>query len=59
MIKNALALVLAVRCQNKDATLQLLALFYQTMPAAESRRMVTKTLYLLNARERDWLRDLA
>jgi hypothetical protein len=59
MIKNALALVLAVRCQNKDATLQLLALFYQTMPAAESRRLVMKTLYLLSVKERDWLRGLA
>lgn len=59
MLRNSLALMLAVRCRQKEAARQLLALFYQTMTEQQAKSLMLKTIYLLTPKERDWLKDLA
>lgn len=59
MLRNSLALMLAVRCRQKEAARQLLALFYQTMTEQQAKSLMMKTIYLLTPKERDWLKDLA
>lgn len=55
----SLALLLAVRCRNEKACLQLLARIYHSMEGDQSKKVLNRLIYLLEARERDWLRDLA
>jgi hypothetical protein len=59
MLRDALALILAVRCQQKEACLQLLARFYQQMSEQQAKIFMIRTIYLLSPPERDWLRSLA
>ena len=54
----SLAILLAVRCRQKDATLQLLARMYHTMEEEQSTRVMNRLIYLLEPQERDWLREL-
>ena len=55
----SLAILLAVRCRNKDACLQLLAKVYHSMEEKQARNTMNRLIYLLEPLERDWLRDLA
>lgn len=58
MVLNALALLLAVRCRQKEAVKQLLARFYHTMDGKQSKTFMHKTIMLLEPKERDWLKAL-
>ena len=58
MVTNSLALLLAVRCQSKDAVRQLLGRFYHTMSGKQIKVFMNRTIMLLEPRERDWLRGL-
>lgn len=55
MLRYAFALLLAVRCQNKTACKQLLARFYHEVDEKQLHTMMNRTIYLLTAKERDWL----
>ena len=55
----SLAILFAVRCQQKDAVLQLLGKMYHTLEEDQSRSVMNRLLYLLEPQERDWLRALA
>ena len=59
MLRDSLALMLAVRCQQEEACRQLLARFYQQMTEQQAKTLMIRTIYLLTPAERDWLRDLA
>ena len=54
----SLAILFAVRCQQKDAVLQLLGKMYHTLEEDQSRSVMNRLLYLLEPQERDWLRAL-
>jgi len=58
VVTNALALLLAVRCQSKDAAKQLLGRFYHQMTGKQAKVFMNRTIMLLEPKERDWLRDL-
>ena len=58
MVHNSFALLLAVRCQSKDAVKQLLGRFYHQMSAKQAQLFMNRSIMLLEPRERDWLRDL-
>ena len=58
MLRDALALMLAVRCGSEEAARQLLARFYQQMTEQQAKTLMIRTIYLLTPSERDWLRDL-
>jgi N-acetylglutamate synthase-like GNAT family acetyltransferase len=58
MLRDALALMLAVRCGQEEAARQLLARFYQQMTEQQAKTLMIRTIYLLTPSERDWLRDL-
>jgi len=58
MVINSLALLLAVRCQSKDAVTQLLGRFYHQMSAKQAKIFMNRTIMLLEPKERDWLKDL-
>jgi hypothetical protein len=51
--------MLAVRCQNKQACLQLMANLYHHMEEAQLKTMTLRLIYLLTPQERDWLKGLA
>ena len=55
----SLALLLAIRCRQKEAVLQLLAKIYHEMDGEQSKKVMNRLIYLLEPKERDWLRDLA
>ena len=59
MLVNAVALLLAVRCQQEEASKQLLARIYCGMKEKEVKSMMWKVIMLMTAKERDWLRNLA
>jgi thioredoxin-like negative regulator of GroEL len=59
MLRDALALMLAVRCQQEEAAKQLLARLYHSSEEQAVRAMMIRMIYLLSAAERDWLRNLA
>lgn len=59
VLNLSLALLLAVRCRQKDACLQLLAKMYHSMEADQARNTMNRLIYLLEPQERDWLRNLA
>lgn len=59
MLRDALALMLAVRCQQEEAAKQLLARLYHSSEEQVVRAMMIRMIYLLSAAERDWLRNLA
>ena len=58
MVIKSLALLLAVRCQQKEAVKQLLANFYHQMTAKEAKTFMNRSIMLLEPKERDWLRNL-
>ena len=59
MLTNGLALLLAVRCQQQEATLQLLAQIYHQFTEKDSKTLMNRVIYLMSPKERDWLRGLA
>jgi thioredoxin-like negative regulator of GroEL len=59
VLKYSLALMLAVRCQNKEACLQLLGTMYHKMDEHQVKTMMMRLIYLLTPTERDWLKGLA
>lgn len=59
MLRNSIALVLAVRCRSKEAVLQLLHRFYHELEGKEAESFLRRTIYLLEPKERDWMKSLA
>ena len=59
VLKLSLALLLAVRCQQKDATLQLLATIYHKLEEDQAKSVMNRLIYLLEPTERDWMKSLA
>lgn len=59
MLQSGLALLLAVRCQQKEATLQLLNLIYHQTTEKDSKTLMNRVIYLMTPKERDWLKSLA
>lgn len=60
MVLNlSLALLLAIRCRQSDACLQILGLMYHSMEEEQAKSTMNRLIYLLEPQERDWLRDLA
>jgi len=59
MLQNGLALLLSVRCQQKEATLQLLALVYHQFTEKDAKTLMNRVIYLMTPKERDWLKSLA
>ena len=59
MLKYSLALLLAVRCRQKDAVLQLLAKMYHAMEEDQAKATMNRLIYLLEPQERDWMKSLA
>ena len=58
MVVYSLALLLAVRCQSKEAVKQLLGRFYHEMSAKQAKTFMNRSIMLLEPRERDWLKNL-
>jgi hypothetical protein len=56
MLRNAFALMLAIRCKSEEATRQLLADFYHSMEEDASKHLMMRVFYLLTPKERDWLK---
>ena len=59
MLTNGLALLLAVRCQQQEATLQLLNRIYHQFTEKDSKTLMNRVIYLMTPKERDWLKGLA
>ena len=59
VLVKAVALLLAVRCQQEEASKQLLAQIYSEMTEGKAKQLMFKVIMLMTPRERDWLRDLA
>ena len=59
MLQHSLALLLAVRCRNKEACKQLLARLYHTMEEDQAKSMLMRLIYLLTPLERDYLKSIA
>ena len=59
VLKVSLALLLAVRCRQKDACKQLLARMYHSMEEQQAKQTMNRLIYLLEPQERDWLKSLA
>jgi hypothetical protein len=59
MLVNAVALLLAVRCQQEEASKQLLAKIYHDLKEKTAKQLMFKVIMLMTPKERDWLRDLA
>ena len=59
VLKLSLALLLAVRCRQKEATLQILGYIYHAMEEDQARSVMNRLIYLLEPTERDWMKALA
>ena len=59
VLKYSLALLLAVRCRQKEAVLQLLAKMYHIMEEDQGKQVMNRLIYLLEPQERDWMKSLA
>lgn len=58
MLRYSLAIMLAVRCGSEDGVKQLLARIYNAMDEQQVKSIMMRLIYLLSARERDWLKEL-
>ena len=58
VLKISLALLLAVRCRQEEATLQLLAEIYHRMDEEQGKQVMNRLIYLLEPQERDWMKNL-
>ena len=59
MLLNAIALLLAVRCQQTEATKQILGRIYTQNKEKQAKGLMFKVIMLMTPKERDWLKDLA
>ena len=60
MVLNlSLALLLAIRCRQSDACLQLLYVIYHSMEEDQAKNTMNRLIYLIEPQERDWLKNLA
>ena len=59
MLVNAIALLLAVRCQQEEATKQILSRIYIQLKEKDAKGLMYKVIMLMTPKERDWLKDLA
>lgn len=59
VLELSLAILLAVRCRQKEAVLQLLARMYHSMEDDQARGTMNRLIYLLEPSERDWMKSLA
>lgn len=59
VLRISLALLLAVRCRQKDAVLQLLAQIYHKMEEDQGKQIMNRLIYLMEPQERDWMKGLA
>jgi hypothetical protein len=59
VLKISLALLLAVRCRQEEAVLQLLAQIYHKMEEDQGKQVMNRLIYLLEPQERDWMKGLA
>ena len=59
VLKYSLAILLAVRCRQKDAVLQLLGKVYHSMEEDQAKQTMNRLIYLLEPQERDWMKSLA
>ena len=59
VLKLSLALLLAVRCRQEEATLQILNRIYHVMEEDQAKSVMNRLIYLLEPQERDWMRNLA
>ena len=59
MLINAVALLLAVRCQQEEASKQILARIYSEMKEKDAKGLMFKVIMLMTPRERDWMKELA
>ena len=55
----SLALLLAIRCRQSDACLQLLHVIYHSMEEDQAKNTMNRLIYLIEPQERDWLKNLA
>ena len=58
VLKISLALLLAVRCRQQEAVLQLLARIYHIMEEDQGKQVMNRLIYLLEPQERDWMKNL-
>ena len=58
VLQISLALLLAVRCRQKDAAKQLLAKIYHEFSESQATTTMNRLIYLLEPAERDWMRAL-
>ena len=59
VLELSLAILLAVRCRQKEAALQLLAKMYHMMEEDQAKSVMNRLIYLLEPTERDWMKSLA
>lgn len=59
VLNLSLAILLAVRCRQKEAVLQLLAKMYHSLEEDQGRQVMNRLIYLLEPTERDWMSRLA
>lgn len=58
VLELSLALLLAIRCKQEDAARQILGRIYHLTSEDQSRKFLNRLIYLIEPKERDWLRDL-
>lgn len=58
VLELSLALLLSIRCKQKDAAKQILSRIYHLASEDQAKRVMNRLIYLIEPQERDWLRDL-
>jgi hypothetical protein len=58
VLELSLALLLAIRCRQKDAAKQILSRIYHLTSEEQAKKTMNRLIYLIEPQERDWLRDL-
>ena len=58
MNRLCLALLVAVRCHNQQAVLQILRRLYHEFEENQVKPVLNRTIYLMTPRERDWMKDM-
>lgn len=58
MTQLCLALLIAVRCTNEEATTQILHRLYHSFEESDVKPVLNRAIYLMTAKERDWMKTL-
>ena len=58
MNRLCLALLIAVRCSNTEAVVQLLRRLYHEFEESQVKPILNRTIYLMTPKERDWMKAL-